>query len=100
MAVQSSISPRLPVDRPSSFVVQYDGGDYAIVIDSVRWLLRAVNLAGEEVQTLVGQRLGNIDNVFSGEVFRVTRAGEDLLEGEPLALPENLNLFNFTSFYR
>lgn len=85
-------------DRPSSFVVQYDSDDYGIVIDSVRWLLRAVNLPGEKGKTLVGQRVGSIDNVFSGAVFRVTREGDDLVEGEAIALPENLNLFNFSTF--
>jgi hypothetical protein len=85
-------------DRPSSFVVEYDSGNYSIVIDSVRWLLRAVNLPGEKSQSLVGQRVGNIENVFRGDVFHVARKGADLVQGEAIALPENINLFNFTTF--
>ena len=85
-------------DRPSSFVVEYDGGNYSIVIDSVRWLLRAVNLSGEISQSLVGQRVGNIENVFRGDVFHVARKGTELVQGEAIALPENINLFNFTTF--
>ena len=85
-------------DRPSSFVVEYDGGNYSIVIDSVRWLLRAVNLSGEKSQSLVGQRVGNIENVFRGDVFHVARKGTELVQGEAIALPENINLFNFTTF--
>lgn len=85
-------------DRPSSFVVEYDGSNYSIVIDSVRWLLRAVYLPGEKRQSLVGQRIGNVDNVYSGDVFHVARKGADLVQGDAIALPENLNLFNFTTF--
>jgi len=85
-------------DRPSSFVVEYDGSNYGIAIGSVRWLLRAVSLPGEGSQSLVGQRIGNVDNVYSGDVFRVVRKGADLVEGDAIALPENINLFNFTTF--
>jgi len=85
--------------RPSSLVVEYADGDYSIVIDSVRWLLRAVRLPDEEAPTLVGQRLGNIDQVFSGAVFRVTRNAEELIEGAAVPLPEELNLFNFVAFH-
>ena len=84
--------------RPSSLVVEYADGDYSIVIDSVRWLLRSVRLPGEEAPSLVGQRLGNIDQVFSGTVFRVTREKKELVEGAVVPLPEELNLFNFMVF--
>lgn len=84
--------------RPSSLVVEYADGDYSIVIDSVRWLLRSVRLPGEEAPSLVGQRLGNIDQVFSGAVFRVTREKKGLVEGAAVPLPEELNLFNFMVF--
>ena len=95
---RAAATPALAGDRPSSFVVEYDGGNYSIVIDSVRWLLRAVNLPGEKSQSLVGQRVGNIENVFRGDVFHVARKGTELVQGEAIALPENINLFNFTTF--
>lgn len=85
-------------DRPSSFVVQFEGGKYVIAIEGVRWLLRAVNLPGEEGRSLVGQRVGNINNAFAGDVFHVARKGKELVEGDDIALPEDLNLFNFTTF--
>jgi hypothetical protein len=84
--------------RPSSFTVQFDGSNYAIGQDGMRWFLRAVTLQGEADRTLVGQRLGNIDDVFAGDVFRVQRKAGELVEGDPIDLPEQLNLFNFISF--
>ncbi|MGK2907029.1 MAG: FG-GAP repeat domain-containing protein [Desulfuromonadales bacterium] len=88
----------LAVDKPSSFVVQFDGSHYAIGQDGIRWLLRAATLPGEEDQTLVGQRLGNIDKVFAGDVFRVQSNAGVLVAGDPVGLPEQLNLFNFAAF--
>ena len=84
--------------RLSSFVVQYDGSNYDIAINGVRWLLRAVTLPGEEDQTLVGQLIDSTERVFAGDVFRVQRKGGDLVKGNPVDLPDQLNLFNFISF--
>ncbi len=88
----------LAVNRESSFVVEYDGSDYGITQDGVRWLLRAVMLPGEKDPTLVGQRTDQTVKVFSGEVFRVQRKAGELIEGDPVELPDQLNLFNFISF--
>ena len=84
--------------RLSSFVVQYDGSNYDIAINGVRWLLRAVTLHGEEDQTLVGQLIDSTERVFAGDVFRVQRKGGELVKGNPVDLPDQLNLFNFISF--
>jgi len=47
---------------------------------------------------LVGQRVGDVNDVFAGELFRVLRQGGELVEGDSLSLPEQLNLFNFIPF--
>jgi hypothetical protein len=85
-------------DRPSSFVIQFDGSNYAIGQAGMRWFLRTVTLPGGEDRTLVGQRVGDIDEVFAGDLFRVQRKAGELVEGDPVALPEQLNLFNFIAF--
>ena len=81
-----------------SLVVEYDGSDYGIVQDGVRWLLRGVTLPGEAGPTLVGQRIDHTVKVFSGDVFRVLRQAGELVEGDPVGLPGQLNLFNFMPF--
>jgi hypothetical protein len=88
----------LAAERPSSFVVAYDGSNYGIVIDSVRWLLRAVTLPGETGRTLIGQRINNTVKAFADEIFRVERDGGELVKGNPTNLPDKLNLFNFMAF--
>jgi hypothetical protein len=84
--------------RPSSFAIDYLDGNYRITLRSVRRLLRAVTLPGESDPVLAGQRLGSVGEVFSGDIFRMRREGDALVEGDRLALPEPLNLFNFLGF--
>ncbi len=93
----------LGASRAASFVVQYNGSDYQIVTRSVRWLLRVMTLPGETATALVGQSLsgssavfGEKNTIFSGPLFRVQREGDKLVEGEPVALPIELNLLNFS----
>ena len=85
-------------ERPSSLVVEADGQGYEITMASVRWLMRAQQLPHEAQPVLLGQRIGDVDDVFRGEVFRVKREGGDLIEGEPVMLPDNLHLYNFLPF--
>lgn len=84
--------------QPSSFVVQFDGNGYAITVDNVRWFLRGMTLPGEEARGLFAQRLGNSLEVFAGEIFRVRREGDNLVAGEAVTLPAQLDLFNFIAF--
>jgi hypothetical protein len=88
----------LALNGESSFVIEYDGSGYGLTHDGVRWLLRAVMLPGEKERTLVGQRTDQTVKVFSGKVFRVQRKAGELVEGDPVELPDQLNLFNFMSF--
>ncbi len=88
----------LGANGPSSFVVKYENTNYGITYDGVRWFMRAVRLPGEENLTLVGQLIDNSAQVFSGDVFRVQYEAGELVKGEPVDLPSELNLFNFISF--
>ena len=85
-------------ERPSSFVIEHDGDSFKRTIDSVRWLMRAVTFPGETQSTLLGQRLGDIDQVFSDEVFQVERQADDLVKGAAIVLPAKLHLYNFLPF--
>ena len=84
--------------RPSSFVVNYSAGNYQIDVRSERRLLRVLTLPGEPAPVLAGQRLGSVGEVFYGDVLLMQREGDELVEGDRLALPEPLNLFNFLAF--
>ncbi len=84
--------------RPASFVVEYDGAQMARVIQNVRWLLRATQLSDQQQRILIGQNIGPQTNVYEGKIFGVRREGDALIEGEPLGLPDQLNLFNFLPF--
>jgi hypothetical protein len=84
--------------RPASLVVEYTGADYQIVIRSVRWLLRVVDLADDLGSTLIGQRMGNENEVYVGDVFHVRREGDQLVQGDAIKLPVRLNIYNFVPF--
>ena len=84
--------------QPSSLVVELVGDSYQIVIKYVRWLLRAVAFPGQDKPSLLGQRMAKAEQPFFGDVFHISRDGDQLLEGDAVPLPRKLNVFNFLPF--
>jgi len=82
----------------SSFVVEFTGDKYEIVIKNIRWLLRVVDLADGSGRSLIGQRMGHQDKTYIRDMFQVRREGDRLVRGPALKLPEKLNLFSFVAF--
>ncbi len=84
--------------RPASFVVEYTGAGYEIVIDWVGWLLRAVDFPDQQGRILVGQKTGDSAQVYFSKIYRMHRQGHEIVTGEAIDLPAKLNVFNFVPF--
>ena len=82
----------------ASFVVEFNGDDYEIVIANVRWFLRAVNLPDHQERVLLGQDKGGSRVPYSGHPFLISRDGSHLTKGAAVELPMPLNLFSFVPF--
>jgi hypothetical protein len=80
-----------------SFVVKYTGSSYEIVIDKVKWYLRAVELPGEG-RVLIGQRKGSEKESFFGNPFYVHLKGNRLVKGDTIRLPGLSNMYSFVPF--
>jgi hypothetical protein len=80
----------------SSLVVEHVEGSYQIGLSDISWYFRKVHLP-QEGPVLLAQRMG-LQSDFQGPIFRVSRAKGKLLEGSPIAVPPQVNLFGFVPF--
>ncbi|MFK5926585.1 MAG: VCBS repeat-containing protein [Desulfuromusa sp.] len=78
----------------SSQVVEFKQGRYQRTINRVPWFFRVVDLP-QEGHTLIAQAMGDSENPFYGQPFRVVRSGNKLKRGTELPLPADFNLFSF-----
>lgn len=80
--------------QPNSFVVEWNGKEFAPVVQDARWYLRVVSLPGEGL-VLLGQRAGTGAPLRPG-IYRLALKEGDFLEGESLTVPAGVNLFDFS----
>jgi hypothetical protein len=85
-------------NQVSSFVVELKGENYEIVIENIRWFLRAMDLPGQQGRVLIGQMEGSPRVPYLGSPFHVSRDGSRLKKGDATGLPKPLNLFSFVPF--
>ncbi|WP_303720676.1 VCBS repeat-containing protein, partial [Malonomonas rubra] len=81
---------------PQSFVVDLIDGELHISIRNVPWLLRTISLSDQN-QTLAGQRWDSKEGTFTDKPFLVIRNGNKLETGQPLSLPDQINIFSIAS---
>ncbi|MEA3363676.1 MAG: VCBS repeat-containing protein [Thermodesulfobacteriota bacterium] len=81
----------------SSQVVEFVQGSYQLTINRVPWFFRVIDLP-QQGRTLLAQAMGDPENHFSGQPFRVLRSGNKLTRGTDFPLSAKLNLFSFTTF--
>ena len=80
--------------RPNSFVLEWNGKEFATVVADAEWYLRAMFLPGEG-KVLLGQKAGNSKPVRPG-IYRLIQKEGALSEGERYSVPEMMNLFDFS----
>ena len=90
---------------PDSFGIEWQDGAFVPLFEKANWYTRVINLPGEG-PVLMGQRgqrltgrggepLDTLDPVLPG-IFRLRLNGQSLEAGERLALPDSINLFDFS----
>lgn len=80
----------------SGALVSYFGGEYRIIKDGLKWLVRSVRRSGGTADIL-GQEFSARWG-FKGRVVRLTFIGEELVEKDALDLPRGINVFSFELF--
>lgn len=84
-------------DILKSLVVTMKNGKLAITNKNLPWYFRSVRLPGEK-ELLLAQTLGGLDRDFDGPFLRLEMKGDKLIAGEPLVVPDGLELFGFGAF--
>jgi hypothetical protein len=85
----SAADPRIPGSR----AVEWDGTGFATLFDEARWYIRPVDVPGMGL-VLVGQSAGLVP-VEPG-LYRLSLNNGVLVRQEALAIPREVNLFNFS----
>ncbi len=79
-----------------SMVLELAGKSLTEVAKALPYYFRKTMLDGEG-DILLGQRFGNYERAFVGQVFRVQRRGDEIEPGAVLSLPRNTTVFSFVS---
>lgn len=81
-------------ETPHSSGLEWNGSSFVPLFEKARWFIRVMDLPGQG-QILVGQKAAVNAPVRPG-IFRLERQGDELQQEERIALPEFINLFDFT----
>ncbi len=76
-----------------SFVLEWNGSEFARIVDRVPWFLRVINMPGKGL-VLLGQKRDR-DKVFSGRVQQLVWKGAGYEPESALRLPEGINIYGF-----
>jgi hypothetical protein len=78
--------------KHSSFVLEWDGNQFATVARDVDYYVRAVRIPGEPVR-LLGQKSAD-DGTFLPEIYNLVWKNSNLIAGSRLSTPESADIFN------
>ncbi len=78
--------------KHSSFVLEWDGSQFATLARDVDYYLRAVRIPGEPVR-LLGQKSAD-DGTFLPEIYNLVWKKNNLIAESRLAIPESADIFN------
>jgi TolB-like protein len=77
----------------SSFVAEWDGGQFRVVAEGIPWFLRVIEVPGKG-KALIGQKREAAGG-FLGDVQFLAREGNRFTPTGPLPTPAYANIFNF-----
>ena len=78
----------------STYVYSYDGNSLNQEVRSLKYYMNVVKLPHENRNMLVGQS-GDVQRVFKGDVYEMTKGSGTYVESTALSLPEKVNSLNF-----
>lgn len=79
---------------PNSFAVEWQDKAFSYLFTDERWYLKPMNIPGQGM-VLAGQK-GQIDAPFAPGIFRLNVTDSHLQSDEKLAVPDSVNLFDFS----
>ena len=80
-------------EGPGSYALEWDGSDFVYLFRDVAWFIRPLETA-DDIVVLAGQR-GASDKVLFPGIYALQHENDTLVEKEKLAVPEEVNLFDF-----
>ena len=80
--------------NPNSLAVEWDGKEFAPLFKEVRWYIRALPMPGQGM-ILAGQKAA-VDGPVMPGIYRLEGKGGAVQEQEQLAVPDSVNLFDFS----
>jgi len=80
----------------SSFVLEWDGGDFKKIVDNSNWFYRVIHVPSRGGDILMGQQYAT-DTIFSKTGVYQMEYGDGKYEPiQSQALPKNINIYGFT----
>ena len=79
---------------PSSLAVEWDGKSFAPIFEDARWYVRALEMPGQGM-ILAGQQCA-VDGPLRPGIYRLEVKGNAVEQQEQLAVPNSVNLFDFS----
>lgn len=79
---------------PFSFILRFDGKQFSVDVDRIRFFLNVVKMPPTYKETLIGQA-GEGSRMFRPGVFEMVKNGNSLMKGGSINLPADANVFNF-----
>ena len=80
-------------NRVSSFVLEFDGENYAVVASGLPWFLRVIPTA--EGPLLIGQTQG-INSAFENAIHEIRWSDGKYVRGNRMPIPEGLSVYGLT----
>lgn len=81
-------------NKPSSFVMEWDGNQLKTIEKKLPWLFRYVQSSSGG--KLLGQRIQENDKVLKPGVFEFSFSSQGALTSTPMKLPEDISLYSLT----
>jgi hypothetical protein len=81
-------------EKPRSIGLEWNGNSFSTLFSKAPWYIRVSTLPGHGM-SLIGQRT-ETSAAFRAGIFRLERQGNTLIPEEKIAVPDYINLFDFT----
>lgn len=87
------IVTNMRLDRVNSFIMEYRDGEYNVIAEDLRWLLRVIETS--DGPCLLGQRLG-MTKPFENPIYEIVGEGDEYRESRRMPIPQGLAVFSVT----
>lgn len=83
-------------NRLESFVLEWNGTEFAEIADHAKWYFRVINVPGRDRKVLLGQRPGLKELFGISGVYELKWGNNQYDIAQRLILPKSINIYGFT----